>query len=107
MENQNYFYDWISNYYKPSLIVYSTDSARSLIERNNLSPAELLRPFGDFTGLNINFSFADKYTVNMKNFKLDFFDSEKYKQRDESINNEIERVLELNKPGIGFPKVFI
>lgn len=100
MENYNpYFWEWIQNIYKPTLIVYSTPNSDKSIRKNNLSPAEFVRAFTNFSGTNINFSFSDKFSINIKNFKLDTYDSIKFvKKNNNFIAETLENVLLSNQP---------
>lgn len=101
VNNSNHFWDWISNSYLPNCIVYSTTKAETIIGKNGVTPAEFLRPFGNFTGNTISFSFSDKFSINIKNFKLDFFDSTKFTKLNFSQMNEIlENVFTSNQPYI-------
>ena len=45
-----YFQEWLSETLKPCILVYSSEKAKNSIKKNNLSPADFLRPLGDFTG---------------------------------------------------------
>jgi len=77
--NTNKFLDWITQIYVPTCIVYSTELAKATIAKNNLTPAEFLRPFGHLMNTTISFIVSDK-TIPIKNFRLDFFDSESFKK---------------------------
>ena len=50
-----YFQDWLYQTFKPTAIVYSTDSVKKAFAKSNLSPAEYLRPHGDFKGRDVKF----------------------------------------------------
>ena len=103
----NYFQDYINKIFTPSCIVYSTEEVNRSIQKNNLSPAEFLRPFGNFSGYNINFSFGDKFTTNIKNFKIDFYDSNKFKPYKSNLFNEaLDLVLAYNAPDWDYKQVF-
>lgn len=102
----NNFQDYITKLFTPSCIVYSTEEVKKSIQKNNLSPAEFLRPFGNFTGYNINFSFADKFTTNIKNFRLDFHDSNKFTSYDSfKFNESLELVIAYNAPDWDYKQV--
>lgn len=100
------FQDWLLKIYSPTLLVYSTNISKKIISKNNLSPAEFIRPFANFSGNTISFSFSDKFSINIRNFRLDTFDSEKFKKRREdnldntnsSIKKELENLLCCNEP---------
>jgi hypothetical protein len=97
MENKsNFFNDWLSTFYMPSCIVYSTEKAKQIIGKNNLKPGEFLRPFGQFSN-NINFSFGDKFSINMKNFRINFYENDQYKKTNNSTFNQVmENVILSN-----------
>lgn len=104
----NYFNEWITSTYIPNCVVYSTDKAKKILNKNNLTPSEFLRPFGNFSGTNINFSFGDKFTINMKNFKLDFYDNDQFKKFSfNTISEVLENVLTKNAPEWNLEKVSI
>ena len=76
MTKRNHFQEWATNIFKPCCIVYSSKKAKDIIARNNLSPAEFLRPFGDFLEKqNLTSPFSDNL---IKPFKLDFIDKESF-----------------------------
>ena len=104
----NNFLEYITKLFTPSCIVYSTEEVRKSIQKNNLKPAEFLRPFGNFNGFNINFSFGDKFTINIKNFRIDFHDSDKFKPYDTSLFNEaLDLVLAYNAPDWDYKQVIL
>ena len=97
----SYFQDWLSVSFKPCTLVYCTEKAKKIIAQNNLSPAEFLRPFGDFRGKKIQIQFNDKEKepITINNFVLDFYDNDKFKQVDkESIIGYIKTMLKINEP---------
>ena len=94
----NYFSDWVSSHYVPNCIVYSTETGKEIIGKNNLTPAQFMRPFGNFSGTNINFSVGEKFTMNLKNFKLDFFDSQSFESfSNKKVSEVIENMLFCKK----------
>jgi len=102
----NNFLDYISKLFTPSCIVYSTEEVKRIIQKNNLSPAEFLRPFGNFSGYNINFSFGERFTINIKNFRIDFHDSDKFKTYNSSLFNEaLDLVVAYNTPDWDYKQV--
>ena len=70
---ENYFTRWIKENYYPTSIVFSTEEAKRIIGKNNLSPSELLRPFGIFK--EIKYYPNEKFGTTIKNFRMDFYDS--------------------------------
>ena len=91
----NYFQDWIKETFNPCSIVYSTKNAKEIFSKNNLSPAEFLRPFGDFKQFDIPFSDNDINTIT--NFKIDFYDSEKFIEMKEELIPEYLKNLMTNE----------
>ena len=83
MINISYLQNWLTEIYKPCGIVYSSDLAAKAIKKNNLSPADFLRPFGDFKGKKIDLSFQEKTSTStnttIRNFFFDFYDNTKCK----------------------------
>jgi hypothetical protein len=97
LQNGNYFFEWMNSLYSPCCIVYGTGRAKAILSKNHLKPAEFLRPFGNFTGININFSFGEKFTINMKNLKINFFDNDTYKKpATNAMNTLLENVMLQN-----------
>ena len=97
----SYFQDWISTSFRPCGLVFCSEKAKKIIEINNLTPSEFLRPFGDFRNKNIQIQFneKDKEPISINNFIIDFYDNEKFKQVDKEFRNDyIKTMLELNKP---------
>ena len=64
------------NFY-PTGIVFSTDKAKQIIGKNNLTPAEFLRPFGIFPKCDFRLG---NFATSIQNFRLDFYDAEKFKK---------------------------
>ena len=75
ISSKKYFADWITTIIKPCCIVYSSQKAKDIISKNNLTPSEYLRPFGDFKEFTITSPFNKKL---IKSFILDFIDSEEF-----------------------------
>ena len=44
------FEEWLTQTFLPCGVVYSTESAKKILSKNNLTASEFLRPFGDFNG---------------------------------------------------------
>jgi hypothetical protein len=102
------FQDYIGKLFPPSCMVHSTEEAKKILEKNFLKPSEFLRPFGNFIGQNINFSFAEKFSINIKNFKLDFFDVENFKSYDSNnFNESLELLIANNTPDWDYKNVKI
>ena len=103
----SFFQDWLSSSFKPCALVYCTEQAKSIIAKNNLTPSEFLRPFGDFRGKKIQIHFNEKEKEKEKekdisiinNFILDFYDNDKFQQVEtESIINYVITCLKANEP---------
>ena len=60
MNSSTYFRDWLYRVYKPCAIVYSSEKIKKLFNKNNISPADFLRPLGDFKGRQITYPYNDK-----------------------------------------------
>jgi len=99
--NPTYFQDWLLNIFSPTILVYATPSSERLIEKNNLSPAEYIRPFTFFTESNISFSVTDKFSINMRNFRLDTYDYNKFRSySNEEVKSILSQVLLRNEPNV-------
>jgi hypothetical protein len=95
------FQDWLASSFKPCCLVYCSDKAKEIIGMNNLTPSEFLRPFGDFRRkeIQIQFNEKEKEPINIKNFILDFYDNDKFKQIDkEKIYDYLCTMLKQNEP---------
>ena len=75
--NIDSFFNFIKDNFAPTGIVFSTEKAKKIIGKNNLSPAEFLRPFGLFPKVVFNTEIA---STTITDFRLDFYDSEFYKK---------------------------
>ena len=73
--SNNSFTKYIKENFYPNAIVFSTEKAKSIIGKNNLTPAEFLRPFGMFPKIDIR---TDTFIRTLQDFRLDFYDSEKF-----------------------------
>jgi hypothetical protein len=85
MNKSNYFTNWVEENFLPCGIVFSTDSSRNIILKNNLTPSQFLRPFGDLSNIFLEIKIKDIYKNNIKNFKIDFFDSENFHKNNNNI----------------------
>ena len=98
--SSTYFNDWLSDVFKPCTLVFSTEKAKQIISKNNLSPADFLRPFGDFRGkrITITFNEKEKEIITMNNFSIDFYDSYKFKSIEkDTIVSYITKMFEKNE----------
>ena len=94
-----YFQEWLSETFKPSILVYSTELAKNSIKKNNLSPADFLRPLGDFTGKKIETPFSESEIMSFINFQIDFYDNDKFKSiKKEEIQKYINTMFQIISP---------
>ena len=94
-----YFQEWLSETFKPCILVYSTDLAKKAIKKNNLSPADFLRPLGDFTGKKIEMKFPESEIITFINFQIDFYDNNKYRSIPKTeIQKYIDSMFNENIP---------
>lgn len=103
MINISYLQNWLTEIFKPCAIVYSSDLAKKAIKKNNLTPSDFLRPFGDFKGKKIDLSFQEKTNTStntvIRNFFLDCYDSTKCRiVPRKSIQNYLTIMYQLNAP---------
>lgn len=96
-----YFRDWLNSHYAPTLIVYSSATAEKIVMKNNLSPSEFIRPFCNFAGINISFNVSERFSINVRNFRLDTYDSYQFeKVSNERLSNYLEQVVAYNQPNL-------
>lgn len=82
--SNDYFHKWIVENFVPCCIVYSTDKAKEVFNKNNLTPGLFLRPFGDFKNINIKYDKLGSFNI-INNFKLDFYDALGYSRIQKEI----------------------
>ena len=95
------FQHWLSKTFKPCCLVLCSDKAKSILAENNLTPAEFLRPLGDFRSkkVNIQFNEKDKELISLNDFFFDFYDNEQYMQiSQDQVINYIEEMFKQNEP---------
>ena len=103
-----YFQEWLSETFKPCILVYSSDLAKASVEKNNLSPADFLRPLGDFTGNKIETTFIEKDKIPFLNLQIDFYDNNKFKSIQKSeTQNYIKMMFSENTIKWDLPSIFI
>ena len=99
MNSSTYFRDWLYRVYKPCAIVYSSEKIKKLFNKSNISPADFLRPLGDFKGRQITYPYNDKENLNIPNLCFDFFDSDKFiKIENSEIFQYITTMFDYNRP---------
>ena len=83
MINISYLQNWLTETFPPCALVFSSNSALNSIKKNNLTPADFIRPFGDFKGKKIELFSYDKTNNSpssaIRNFILDAYDNNKFK----------------------------
>ena len=91
----NNIQDYVIQRFRPFCIVFSSSLANSMCEINNLTAAELLRPFFDIRGELISF---DK--VIFKNCLINVFDSETFRETPTEQYEVRKKILNDNPPNI-------
>ena len=105
--NGNLFYSWIAKTFSPTSLVFSSQKAQTIIGKNSLSPSQFLRPFGDLSGTQLNFSLNEKYQNIITDFKMDFYDPQDFAKKEiNQINNFIINCLSEEKIMPTFEKNF-
>jgi len=92
----DYFYNWLSNIFLPCGIVYSSQNAKNILSKNNITPSQFLRPFGDLKGIPLYFNINgnSNYINTLKDFKIDFYDAENFQSNSKyDLNNLINLCL--------------
>ena len=83
MINVSYLQNWLTEVFPPCSLVYCSDIALNSIKKNNLTPGDFIRPFGDFKGKKIELFTYDKAnnspSTTIRNFILDIYDINKFK----------------------------
>ena len=93
--NINSFVHFIKDNFYPTGLVYSTEKAKKIISKNNLTPAQFLRPFGFFPKIIFN---TEVSSFVISDFRLDFYDSEYFQSIPQSeYSIIINRVLSNEK----------
>ena len=96
--HSTYFNTWVTEKIIPCGLVYSTKDAKDIFLKNNLSPAEFLRPFGDFTKNKFDIIFSENDLNTISNFKIDFYNSEQFIQiKEENIPDYLNKVMTSEK----------
>ena len=96
MINVSYLQNWLTEIFTPCAIVYSSDLAFNSIKKNNLTPGDFIRPFGDFKGRKIELFAYDKTNMSpstaIRNFILDIYDNTKFKP---PLRNNIQNYIAI------------
>ena len=100
--NIDSFIAFIKENFTPNGIVFSTEKAKKIIGKNNLTPAQFLRPFGIFPKVEFN---TETSKTIISEFRLDFYDSEYYQKIPYvEYSKIIEKVLSSEKIAPEIPK---
>ena len=82
MINISYLHNWLTETLTPCALVFSSDSAMNSIKKNNLTPADFIRPLCDFKEKKIEIFSYDKTSTSpsgaIRNFILDTYDCHKF-----------------------------
>ena len=65
---------YVIRQFRPSCLVFSSEAAQAVCKDNSLTPAELLRPFGDLRNDQVTVSTSEKSGHLLKDFVVDFYD---------------------------------
>ena len=87
----NHFKKWIENTFLPCGIVFSTKSSKEIIEKNNITPSQFIRPFGDY--INLEIKIKDNNYNNENDFKIDFYDSDNFCKNENDISIYLNNCL--------------
>ena len=94
---------YIRDNYYPTGIVFSTEKAKQIIGKNNVTPSEFLRPFGIFPKVDFRLG---TFSTSIQNFRLDFYDSDKFiRATPEICIQTIESVLSEPKNNPEMPVI--
>ena len=103
-----YFQEWLTETFKPCILVYSSNLAKESIKKNNLTPADFLRPLGDFTGKKIETPFNEKDKIPFFNLQIDFYDNDKFKSIPKTeTQNYINTMFKENSKKWDFSSILI
>ena len=72
------FEQWLNYSFTPCGIVYSSELAKKIFNKNNISPSEFLRPFFDFKNKEFTINLGEENIKVIKNFRIDFYDAENF-----------------------------
>lgn len=98
--------DYVIKHFRPSCIVFSSPSAQAMCEANNLSPAEMLLPFGDMSKETISVSTTEKFSHQLKQFLIDFYDSTDYEGMPPAVQSSCRyRAIASKAPSVSLGKV--
>ena len=91
-----YFTKWIQENFIPCGIVYSTDKSKEILKKNNLTPSEFIRPFGDLNKIPLKIQ-INNYNNVLTDFKIDFFDSENFDENENDLEYYLNNCLNHKK----------
>ena len=88
--------------FRPSILVISTTSAYEMCKINNLTPAEMLRPFGEISGGEIKIE--EQNVIRLRKFHFHFLDCDHLRSRNAvEIGETLKNVMEYYSPSFPFP----
>ena len=87
----NHFKKWIENTFLPCGIVFSTKSSKEIIEKNNITPSQFIRPFGD--NITLEIKIKDNNYNNENYFRIDFYDSDNFCKNENDISIYLNNCL--------------
>jgi hypothetical protein len=92
--------------YMPSVLTISTNSTYELCKLNNLTPAELLRPFGEVVGGELRFD--DQNVIRLRKFNFHFVDTDHLQsKKSEEFVDELKKILHFYSPSFPFPDIAV
>ena len=91
----DYFKTWIEETFLPCGIIFTTNSSKEIIKKNNLTPSQFMRPFGEINNLEIKIKDFEKQIIN--NFRFDFFDSENFHKNKNNISIYLNNCISYNE----------
>ena len=100
------FKDYIASLFQVKILVNSSENVKLLLNQINLTPAELLRPFGQTPHEHkLMIKTLNAKLKNVSEFSLNFYDLEEFKTPSkQKIDDIIKEVILTNSPEIAFNK---
>lgn len=90
----------VSRHFSPNVYVAASEKATAICQKNLLTPAEFLRPFGYFKDANLKFkSLERERQLSSNSFHLNFVDASEFEvPAKDMIDREIKDIVESNAP---------
>ena len=89
------FEQWLNYSFTPCGIVYSSELAKKIFNKNNISPSEFLRPFFDFKNKEFTINLGEENIKVIKNFRIDFYDAENFQKIKKQVQFLKLRIYEI------------